>query len=120
MAMLETIASDFNNLIADTTASENQSETAYDEFMTESKKNKAVKERKISMDNADKAAAESKVQDDTKDLKGTQDELLAADRYYSKLVPQCFDKGQTFEEKQASRQSEIASLKQALEILSGQ
>jgi len=120
MAMLETIASDFNNLIADTTASENQSETAYDEFMTESKKNKAVKERKINMDNADKAAAESKVQDDTKDLKGTQDELLAADRYYSKLVPQCFDKGQTFEEKQASRQSEIASLKQALEILSGQ
>jgi len=120
MAMLETIASDFNNLIADTSASETQSETAYDEFMTESKKNKAMKDRKISMDNADKAAAESKVQDDTKDLKGTQDELLVADRYYSKLVPQCFDKGQTFEEKQASRQSEISSLKQALQILSGQ
>jgi len=120
MAMLEVIASDFNNVIADTKAAEGQSQTSYDDFMTESKKNKAMKERKIDMDNADKAAAETKVQEDTKDLKGTQDELLAADRYYSKLVPQCFDKGQTFEERTASRQEEIASLKQALKILSGQ
>merc|ERR1740117_1910817 len=120
LAMLEVISADFANVMADTKAAETSSQTAYDEFMTESKKNRAMKDRKIDMDNADKAAAESKVQDDTKDLKGTQDELLAADRYYSKLVPQCFDKGQTFEEKQASRQSEISSLKQALQILSGQ
>jgi hypothetical protein len=120
LAMLEVIASDFNNVIADTKAAETQSQTAYDDFMTESKKNKAVKERKTSMNNADKAAAESKLQDDTKDLKGTQDELLAADRYYGKLVPQCFDKGQTFEERTKSREEEIASLKQALKILGGQ
>jgi len=50
-------------------------------------------------------------------MKGTQDELLAADRYYEKLVPQCIDQGQTFEERTAARESEIASLKQALEIL---
>jgi len=120
MAMLETISSDFNNVIADTKASESQSQTAFDDFMAESQKNKAMKARKIEMDNSDKASAETKVQEDTKDLKGTQDELLAADRYYSKLVPQCFDKGQTFEERTASRESEISSLKQALKILSGQ
>jgi len=117
LAMLEVISSDFENVIADTKAAESQSQTAYDDFMTESQRNKAMKEKKIDMDNADKASAETKVQEDTKDLKGTQDELLAADRYYSKLVPQCFDKGQTFEERTASRASEIASLKQALEIL---
>jgi len=120
MAMLETISSDFNNVIADTKASESQSQTAFDDFMAESQKNKAMKTRKIEMDNSDKASAETKVQEDTKDLKGTQDELLAADRYYSKLVPQCFDKGQTFEERTASREAEISSLKQALKILSGQ
>merc|ERR1719421_546233 len=120
LAMLEVISSDFNNVIADTNAAESQSQTAYEDFMAESKRNKAMKEKKIDMDNADKAAAETKLQDDTKDLKGTQDELLAADRYYSKLVPQCFDKGQTFEEWTKSRESEIASLKQALKILSGQ
>jgi len=120
LAMLEVISADFNNVIADTKAAEAQSQTAYEDFMAESKKNKAMKEKKIDMDNADKAAAETKLQDDTKDYKGTQDELLAADRYYEKLVPQCFDKGMTFEERTKAREAEIASLKQALKILSGQ
>jgi hypothetical protein len=118
MAMLETILSDFSNLEADTQAAEASGQKAFDDFMVESKKNKATKERKIEMDNADKASAEQKVQEDTKDLKGTQDELIAADRYYEKLVPQCIDQGQTFEERTASREAEIASLKQALELLS--
>jgi len=117
LAMLEVVQSDYANIQADTKADESSAQKAYDDFMTEGKKNKAMKERQIAMNNADKASAETKVQDDTKDLKGTQDELLAADRYYAKLVPQCFDKGQTFEERTASREEEIASLKQALKIL---
>jgi len=117
MAMLEVILSDFSNLEADTKASEASSQKAYDGFMVESKKNKATKLKKIEMDNADRAAAESKLAEDTKDLKGTQDELIAADHYHAKLVPQCIDQGQTFEERTASRESEIASLKQALDIL---
>jgi len=117
MAMLETILSDFSNLEADTKASEAAAQKAYDDMMVDSKRTKATKNKQIEMDNSDQAAAEVKLSEDTKDLKGTQDELLAADRYYSKLVPQCFDKGQTFEERTASRESEIASLKQALEIL---
>jgi len=117
LAMLEVIQGDFANVQADTKADEASSQEAYEGFMTEGKKNKAMKARKIEMDASDKASAETKLQEDTKDMKGTQDELLAANRYYAKLVPQCFDKGQTFEERTASRQSEIASLKQALEIL---
>jgi len=117
MAMLDVINSDFANLEADTKAAEAQAAETYDGFMVESKKTKAVKSRKIEMDEADKAAAEVKLQEDTKDMKGTQDELIAADRYYEKLVPQCIDQGQTFEERTAARESEIASLKQALKIL---
>jgi len=117
MAMLEVILSDFANLEADTRAAEAEAQKSYDGFMVESKRTKATKLRKIEMNTADKASAERKLAEDTKDLKGTQDELLAADRYYSKLVPQCIDQGQTFEERTASREAEIASLKQALEIL---
>jgi len=117
MAMLDVINSDFANLEADTKAAEASAAQTYDGFMVESRKTKAVKSRKIEMDEADKAAAESKLQEDTKDMKGTQDELIAADRYYEKLVPQCIDQGQTFEERTAARESEIASLKQALKIL---
>jgi hypothetical protein len=50
-------------------------------------------------------------------MKGTQDELLAADRYYEKLVPQCIDQGMTWEERVAAREAEIKSLKEALKIL---
>jgi DNA repair exonuclease SbcCD ATPase subunit len=117
LAMLEVIASDFANLEAETKATEAASQTTYDDFMVEAKKNKATKEKKIEMNAADKASTQTKVEEDTKDLKGTQDELLAADRYYAKLVPQCIDKGMTFGERTKARESEIASLKQALKIL---
>jgi hypothetical protein len=117
LALLEVILSDFANLEADTVASENQAQTAFEEFITVSNKEKAVAEKQIEMDSADKVSAEARLQEDTADWKATQDELLAAERYYDKLVPQCMDPGQSFEERTAARESEIASLKEALTIL---
>merc|ERR1719360_438324 len=92
LALLEVVQSDFANLEADTVATEVANQKAYDAFMVESK------EKKIEMNSSDKAAAESKLQEDIADLKSTQDELLAAERYYKKLVPQCIDQGMTWEE----------------------
>jgi hypothetical protein len=115
--MLEIIHSDFANLQADTEAAEAASLKAYEDFMIDSKKNKAMKDRKIEMNNDDQAAAEVKLRQDIADLKATQDELLAAERYHANLVPQCIDKGMTFDERTAAREEEIASLKQALTIL---
>jgi len=118
LALLEVIQSDFANLEADTSAAEAANQKAYEEFMTESKKNKSVKAKKIEMNTSDKATAEATLQEDIADVKSTQDELLAAERYYKKLVPQCIDQGMTWDERVKARESEIASLKQALEILS--
>merc|ERR1719188_2039297 len=117
LGLLEVIMSDFAKLEADTNAAEAAAQEAYDRFMVESKKNKATKDRKIEMNNADRTEAEAKLQEDTADLKATQDELLAAERYYKKLVPQCIDQGMTWEERVAARQAEIDSLKEALKIL---
>merc|ERR1719214_371005 len=119
LAMLDVIMSDFSNLESETMANEAQAQKAYSDFMIDAEKNKAVKSKNIEMFTSDKVAAESKLQTDTKDIKATQDELLAADRYFEKLKPQCLDPGMTFEEKQAARQAEIASLKEALQILGG-
>jgi len=120
MALLEVAMSDFANLEADTKASEAESEKTYNDYMTESKRSKSVKARKIEMDNSDKADANTKMQEDIAELKSTQDELIAADKYHEKLVPQCVDQGMTWEEVQKARQEEIASLKQALETLESQ
>merc|ERR1719436_2100319 len=120
MAMLEVIQSDFANLEADTKAAEASGQQDYDSFMTESKKSKAVKTKKIEMTDMDKATTEATLQEDIRDLKATQDQLLSAERYYDNLVPQGVDKGQTYEERTTAREQEIASLKQALEILSSE
>lgn len=120
MALLEVALSDFANLEADTKATEAESENAYNKFMTEAKRSKATKSRKIELNNSDKADTETKLQEDVAELKSTQDELIAADKYHEKLVPQCIDQGMTWEQVQAARQEEIASLKQALETLESQ
>lgn len=120
LALLEVAQSDFANLEADTKAAEVESQRAYESYKTEAKRNKAVKSRKVEMDESDKAATESKIQDDIAELKATQDELIAADKYHERLVPQCNDQGMSWEEVQAARRAEVASLKEALEILNGQ
>lgn len=120
MALLEVALSDFANLEADTKASEAESDKAYTDYMNEAKRSKMTKSKKVELNNADKANAATKLQEDIAEVKSTQDELLAADRYYEKLVPQCIDKGMSWEEVQKARQEEIASLKEALATLESQ
>merc|ERR1719258_77209 len=112
--------SDFSTLEADTKAAEAAAEQAYTDFMNDSKKDKAVKLKSIEMKTADKQATEKKKNDDVKDMKATQDELLAADRYYEKLKPECVDAGVvSYEDRVKAREAEIQSLRTALQILSG-
>jgi len=118
LGLLEVIASDFATLEANTKAAEGEAAEAYERFMVDSKQSKATKVRKNEMNEADRAATEAKVQEETVDLKSTQDQLLAAERYYDRLVPQCIDRGMTWEQRVAARQAEVDSLKQALAILS--
>jgi len=120
LALLEVALSDFANLEADTKAGEAEAAQSYESFMVESKKSKAKKSQKIEMDQADRVAAESKLQEDIAELKSTQDELIAADKYHEKLVPQCIDQGMSWDELVKARHDEINSLKEALEILNRQ
>merc|ERR1711957_467634 len=109
MALLEVALSDFANLEADTKATEAESENSYNKFMTEAKRSKSTKAKKIELDDADKADSQTKLQEDVQELKSTQDELIAADKFHEKLVPQCIDQGMTWEQVQAARQEEIVS-----------
>jgi len=117
LAMIEVIRSDFANLAADTKSAEEASLKSYDEFMVESKKNLAVKSKKVDLNEADRATAEKKMQEDKKDLKSNQDELIAANRYFEKLQKQCVDPGSSYEDRVKARASEIQSLKEALKML---
>jgi len=117
MGMLEVIMSDFASLEADTKSAEEVSSKSHAKFMHEGKVSKATKERKIEMNNSDRVNAESKLQEDSADLKTTQDKLSAAERYFKELEPQCTDKTMTKEEYKKAKKEEIKSLREALKIL---
>merc|ERR1719160_1293371 len=117
---LEVIMSDFARLEAETTTDEETEQEEYDKYMFDSKKDKALKEQEISQKQEKTTAQESALQAAKRELAATQEELDAAMAYYDKLKPQCVDSGITYEERVKRREEEIQSLKEALQILSGE
>merc|ERR1719408_579884 len=117
--MLETIQSDFAELESETTAAEAEAKDFYTNYMAESTKNKAVKDADVKHKTSSKQEASSALQEAKKDLAGTYKELEAAMDYYGKLKPACVDEGESYEDKVAARKEEIASLREALDILDG-
>jgi len=120
LAILEVVASDFASLEVETKAAEGEAARVYREFTATSQQSVAVKQKDSDMLDADRARAQSDLVSDKRDLAATQDELLAADRYYEKLKPSCVDTGVSHEDRAKARQEEIASLQEALQILSGE
>lgn len=119
LGLLEVISSDFARLESETSAAETVAAQTYSRFMAGSKISKATKSRKVELNASDKLSEESKLQSNTADLKASQDQLLAANRYYDTLVPQCVDKGMTWDDRVGARKAELQSLREALQILEG-
>merc|ERR1719420_703140 len=120
VGMLEVIESDFARLQAETQASEAKAQKEYEEFMSDSKVDKASKTRDIEHKETKKTNQETALGDKKKDLEGTQKELDAALRYYDKLKPSCVDSGVSYEDRVMRRKEEIQSLQEALKILNGE
>jgi len=119
LAFLEVIMGDFASLEADTKANEAEAQKLYEDFMANSEKAVAVKEKNTEMITNDKVETEASLASSKKDLASNQDALLAANRYYDNLKPTCVGTGITYEERAKRRQEEIVSLQEALKILSG-
>jgi cell division septum initiation protein DivIVA len=120
IGMLEVIESDFARLESETKAAEATAQKEYDQFMEESKVNKAQKETDIEHKTAKKQDEEQALTTNKEDLEGTQKELDAALAYFDKLKPSCVDAGVSYEDRVARRKEEIESLQEALKILSGE
>merc|ERR1719375_1382242 len=116
IGLLEVIESDFARLEAETSAAEEE----YDEFMTDSAVDKATKETDVEHISAKKQDFEQELQSQKDDLEDTQEELGAGLKYFDKLKPSCINAKVSYEDRVAQRNEEIASLQEALKILSGQ
>jgi hypothetical protein len=120
VGMLEVVQSDFARLETETAAAEETAQKEYDEFMTDSKVDKAQKSKATEHKTAKKQDQEQALTVKTSDLEGTQKELDAALAYYDKLKPSCVDAGTTYEDRVGRRKEEIESLQEALRILNGE
>jgi hypothetical protein len=120
LGMLEVIESDFARLEAETSSAEASAQKSYDEFMTDSKVDKAQKTTDSEHKQAKRQDEEQALTTKQGDLEGTQKELDAALAYYDKLKPSCVDAGVSYEDRVGRRKEEIESLQEALRILNGE
>jgi len=120
VGMLEVVLSDFARLETETSESEASSQRSYEKFMDESEQDAAVKETEKAHKEKNRDRADEKLRGFKKELEMTQSELDTALDYYDKLKTQCVDTGLSYEERKKMREEEIASLQEALKILSGE
>merc|ERR1712160_201130 len=117
ISLLEVCEADFSKNLAQITADE---ETAVAEYEKVTKENAIEKETKTQdvkykakeSKELDKYAAELK-----SDRSGVQEELDAVLEYLAKVEERCIAKAETYEDRVARREAELAGLKQALDIL---
>ncbi|CAE7635379.1 unnamed protein product [Symbiodinium sp. CCMP2592] len=117
LGMMEVIESDFARLEAETTAAEEAGKKEYEEFIDDSKADKATKETTLKQKTTKKNTDAQELSTRESDLEGTQKELEAAKAYLEKLRPDCIDTGKSYAERKAQRDQELADLKEAVEML---
>merc|ERR1719327_1217248 len=115
--ILEVVESDFTkNLAAEETQEEDAIEvyekTTQDNKLATTSKTQDVKYKTQEYKGLDKSISEL-----TGERENTNTELEAVLEYYAKLKDRCIAKPETYEERKARREQEIAGLKEALEIL---
>jgi len=120
VGMMEVIESDFARVEADTTASENQAASQYDQFMEDAKADTKAKHDSEFQLGLDKDQAEYEQEQAQKDLDSTQKQLDSANAYFGELKPQCVEVQVSFAERVKMRNDEIAALKEAYKALNGE
>merc|ERR1719174_1532266 len=79
-----------------------------------------TKEQDVKYKNREAVSLDKAVAEASSDRSGVQEELDAVLEYYSKIKERCVAKAETYEERKARREAELAGLKEALDILENQ
>mmetsp|Transcript_7880 Transcript_7880/g.18251 ORF Transcript_7880/g.18251 Transcript_7880/m.18251 type:complete len:683 (+) Transcript_7880:52-2100(+) len=118
-ALLEILESDFARMETETKAEEAQGLGEYTKFMSDSKVDKAAKEKELELKTASKTQKANGLKAKKIDLQDAKKALAAANKYLEELKPECLKPAMTKEEKMEQRKQEIESLKEVLEVLQG-
>merc|ERR1719440_2203973 len=117
IGMLEVCLSDFTKGLAEITEAEDSAQSDYEVTTQDNQVAKAEKEEAVKQQTKQAAALDKSVTESTADRATTQSELDAVNEYLEKLKDMCIAKPETYADRAARREAEIAGLKKALEIL---
>merc|ERR1719345_438685 len=102
------------------TVAEQTSAADYDKESRSNDISKATKEQSVKYKTKEFKGLDKSVSETKSDRGTTQEELDSIVQYLAKLDPICIAKAETHGERTARRESEIAGLKEALNILNGE
>jgi len=117
ISILEVCESDFATNLAQEESTEADSESAYDKQTQANKVETAEKSADVKFKTQEFTALDKTISELSSDLETLTSEHDAVMEYYTKLRERCVAKPETYEERKARREQEIAGLESALEIL---
>jgi hypothetical protein len=120
IGLLEVCESDFTKGLTEMTAEEDSAAANYKAYVKQDEIDTASKQKDVKYQTQEAAGLDKNVAELSDDLTGVNDELDAVLQSLQKLHGMCDEKVEPYAERKARRESEIAGLKQALEILNGE
>merc|ERR1719150_2649372 len=120
IGLLEVAESDLEKELAEVIATEEMAAADYEKETKENAIDKVTKEQDVKYKSKEADELDAAVAEATADKTGVQAELDPVLKYLKTLEDRCIAKAETYEEKKAKRDAEIAGLKEALSILEGQ
>jgi len=120
IGLLEVAESDLEKELAEVIATEEMAAATHEKETKENAIDKAAKEQDVKYKTKEADELDAAVAEATADKDGVQAELDPVLKYLKTLEDRCIAKAETYEDKKAKRDAEIAGLKEALQILEGQ
>jgi len=120
IGMLEVAESDFTKGLTEMTAAEETAAADYEAYCKEDEIATVTKQKDVEYKTKEAAGLDKAVSELSTDLQAVTDELTAVLQALDKLKEMCVAKAEPYAERKARRESEIAGLKSALQILEGE
>jgi len=120
IGLLEVAESDFTKGLTEMTAAEETAAADYKAYCQEDEIATTTKQKDVEYKTKEAAGLDKAVTELSTDLAAVTDELTAVLEALDKLKEMCVAKAEPYAERKARRESEIAGLKEALQILEGE
>jgi hypothetical protein len=117
IGLLEVCESDFTKGLIEMTSEEQSAASEYKSYSKDDQIERASKEQDVKYKTKEAAGLDKSVSELSSDLSAVTDELTAVLSGLDKLNDMCVAKAEPYAERAARRKSEIAGLKEALQIL---